>query len=173
MQTSIDEGIDEDSEKTGKKLIAKLAEYKPLAKIEELEEQNYNMIDDRLNNGVEKFNREEEKKEQREKPQARTSSLKERLAAKQKEATQGNNKGYEGTGKTQKIHIGRCRMMNKFTVEEINFMCVFETQNRMKMMEKIRRIMPYIKDSDMEDLSRQVLRKLDGMTDKEFLKISF
>ena len=25
-------------------------------------------------------------------------------------------------------------MMNKFTVEEINFMCVFETQNRMKMM---------------------------------------
>ena len=56
--------------------------------------------------------------------------------------------------------------MNKFTVEEINFMCVFETQNRMKMMEKIRRIMPYIKDSDMEDLSRQVLRKLDGMTDK-------
>lgn len=47
--------------------------------------------------------------------------------------------------------------MNKFTVEEINFMCVFETQNRMKMMEKIRRIMPYIKDSDMEDLSRQAV----------------
>ena len=52
--------------------------------------------------------------------------------------------------------------MNKFTVEEINFMCVFETQNRMKMMEEIRRIMPYIKDSDMEDLSRQVLRKYSG-----------
>jgi hypothetical protein len=63
-------------------------------------------------------------------------------------------------------------MMNKFTVEEINFMCVFETQNRMKMMEEIRRIMPYIKDSDMEDLSRQVLRKLDGMTDKEFAENS-
>ena len=50
------------------------------------------MIDDRLNNGVEKFNREEEKKEQQEKSEAR-SSLKERLAAKQKEATQGNKKG--------------------------------------------------------------------------------
>ena len=84
LQTSIDEGIDEDSERQAKELIAKLAEYKPLAKIEELEEQNYNMIDDRLNNGVEKFNREEEKKEQAEKPQAR-SSLKERLVAKQKE----------------------------------------------------------------------------------------
>ena len=94
LQTSIDEGIDEDSERQAKELIAKLAEYKPLAKIEELEEQNYNMIDDRLNNGVEKFNREEEKKEQREKPQAR-SSLKERLAAKQKEVAQGKKDSKE------------------------------------------------------------------------------
>ena len=94
LQTSIDEGIDEDSERQAKKLIAKLAEYKPLAKIEELEEQNYNMIDDRLNNGVEKFNHEEEKKEQAEKPQARTS-LKERLAAKQTEVAQGKKDSKE------------------------------------------------------------------------------
>ena len=94
LQTSIDEGIDEDSERQAKELIVKLAEYKPLAKIEELEEQNYNMIDDRLNNGVEKFNREEEKKEQAEKPQVR-SSLKERLAAKQKEVAQGKKDSKE------------------------------------------------------------------------------
>ena len=62
--------------------------------------------------------------------------------------------------------------MNKFTVEEINFMCVFEAQDRMKMMEEIRQVMPYIKHSDMEDLAWQVLRKLDGMTDKEFVEIS-
>lgn len=61
-------------------------------------------------------------------------------------------------------------MMNKFTVEDINFMCVFETQNRMKMMEEIRRVMPHIKDSDMEDIVGLVLRKLDGMTDKEFME---
>ena len=94
LQTSIDEGIDEDSERQAKELIAKLAEYKPLAKIEELEEQNYNMIDDRLNNGVEKFYREEEKKEQAEKPQAH-SSLKERLVAKQKEVAQGKKDSKE------------------------------------------------------------------------------
>ena len=94
LQTSIDEGIDEDSERQAKELIVKLAEYKPLAKIEELEEQNYNMIDDRLNNGVEKFNREEEKKEQAEKPQV-CSSLKERLAAKQKEVAQGKKDSKE------------------------------------------------------------------------------
>lgn len=103
LQTSIDEGIDEDSERQAKELLVKLAEYKPLAKIEELEEQNYNMIDDRLNNGVEKFNREEEKKEQQEKPQAR-SSLKERLAAKQKEAAQGNNKDTKELEKSKNSH---------------------------------------------------------------------
>ena len=62
--------------------------------------------------------------------------------------------------------------MNKFTVEEINFMCVFEAQNRTEMMKEIRRIMPHIKASDMEDLAGQMLRKLDGMTDKEFAEIS-
>lgn len=103
LQASIDEGIDEDSERQVKELLAKLAEYKPLAKIEELEEQNYNMIDERLNNGVEKFNREEEKKEQREKPEAR-SSLKERLAAKQKEAAQGKNKDTKDQEKSKNTH---------------------------------------------------------------------
>lgn len=103
LQTSIDGGIDEDSERQAKELIAKLAEYKPLAKIEELEGQNYNMIDDRLNNGVEKFNREEEKKEQQEKPQAR-SSLKERLVAKQKEVAQGKNKDAKEQDKTKKTN---------------------------------------------------------------------
>ena len=37
-----------------KELLEKLAEYKPLAKIEEMEEQNYNMIDNVLSNGAEK-----------------------------------------------------------------------------------------------------------------------
>ena len=103
LQTAIEEGTDEDSERQAKELLAKLAEYKPLAKIEEIEEQNYNMIDDRLNNGVEKFNREEEKKEQSEKPQAR-SSLKERLAAKQKEVAQGKNKDAQEQDKTKKTN---------------------------------------------------------------------
>ena len=61
--------------------------------------------------------------------------------------------------------------MSKFTVEEINFMCVFETQNRMKMMEEIRRVMPHIKDSDMEELGEQVLGKLQSMTDEGFAEV--
>lgn len=50
--------------------------------------------------------------------------------------------------------------MSKFTVEEINFMCVFETQDRMDMIGQIRQVMPHIKDSDMEELGEQALGKL-------------
>ncbi len=37
-----------------KELLDRLEEYKPLAKVEELTEQNYNQIDNVLNNGAEK-----------------------------------------------------------------------------------------------------------------------
>ena len=61
-------------------LLEKLAEYKPLAKIEEMEEQNYNMIDNILNNGVgEKAQKEENKKAQ---DKNAKPSLKARLAEK-------------------------------------------------------------------------------------------
>ena len=32
-------------------------------------------------------------------------------------------------------------------------------------------LMPYIKDSDMEDIAGQVLEKLEGMNDKEFAEL--
>ena len=44
-----------------KELLDELAEYKPLAKVEELTEQNYNMIDNVLNNGAEKKEQEQTK----------------------------------------------------------------------------------------------------------------
>ena len=42
-------------------MLDKLAEYKSLAKVEELTEQNYNMIDNVLNNGAEKKEQEQTK----------------------------------------------------------------------------------------------------------------
>ena len=62
--------------------------------------------------------------------------------------------------------------MSKFTVEEINFMCVFETQDRTQILEDIRQVMPHIKNSDMEKLAEQVLGKLQSMTDEEFAEVS-
>lgn len=59
----ISEGAVPEEIKRATELLEKLTEYKPLAKIEEAEEQNYNMIDNVLNNGVgEKAQREENKR---------------------------------------------------------------------------------------------------------------
>lgn len=70
----ISEGALLDEMQRAKVLLEKLAEYKPLAKIEEMEEQNYNMIVNVLNNGAEKAQREDNKKEQ-EKPAAKVSLI--------------------------------------------------------------------------------------------------
>lgn len=75
-----------------KKLLDKLSEYKPLAKVEEMEEQNYNMIDNVLNNGAEKAKKEDDRKEM-DKPRGRVS-LKDRLAEK-KAIIAGNDKSAE------------------------------------------------------------------------------
>ena len=79
----ISEGALPDEMQRAKVLLEKLAEYKPLAKIEEMEEQNYNMIDNMLNNGAEKAQREANKKDQ-EQPAVKVS-LKARLAEKKEQ----------------------------------------------------------------------------------------
>ena len=50
-------------------------------------------------------------------------------------------------------------------------MCVFDRQGKTELMEDIRRGMPHIKDSDMEELAEQVLGKLQSMTDEKFAEI--
>ena len=78
----IAEGALPEEEKQAKELLERLAEYKPLAKVEELEECNYNMIDNVLNN--------EKPKEEKEKQSGRIS-IKEKLAEK-KEVTRQRDK---------------------------------------------------------------------------------
>ena len=91
-----EEGAVPEKAQRAKELLAKLTEYKPLAKVEELEEQNYNMIDNVLNNGCEKFNKEQEKREQEKPPQK--PSLRERLAEKKAEAA-GQGRGEQEAAK--------------------------------------------------------------------------
>jgi len=98
----ISEGALPDEMQRTKVLLEKLAEYKPLAKIEEMEEQNYNMIDNVLNNGAEKAQREENKKEQ-EQP-VEKASLKLRLAEKKAKllCNDGKNEVKENIKKSQR-----------------------------------------------------------------------
>ena len=59
--TDLDDSEAVQTARKAKELLDRLAEYKPLAKIEELEEQNYNMVDNVLNNGAEKIENEQSK----------------------------------------------------------------------------------------------------------------
>ena len=61
--------------------------------------------------------------------------------------------------------------MDKFTVEEINLMCVFEGQDRKSMIADIKNVIPRIQDSDMVELARQVLGKMEAMRDEEFAEV--
>jgi len=62
--------------------------------------------------------------------------------------------------------------MDKFTVEEINLMSVFEGQDRTGMIDDIKKVIPHLQDNDMEELARQVLGKLEAMGDEEFAKVA-
>lgn len=75
LQEVIEEGADPEDVEKAKELLERLAEYKPLAKVEELEEANYNMIDNVLNN---------EKPKKEEHTEGRVS-IKEKLAEKRAE----------------------------------------------------------------------------------------
>ncbi len=62
--------------------------------------------------------------------------------------------------------------MDKFTVEEINLMCVFEGQDRTSMIANIKNVIPHLQYSDMEELARQVIGKLEAMSDEEFAEVA-
>ena len=89
----ISEGAVPEEIKRATELLEKLTEYKPLAKIEEAEEQNYNMIDNVLNNGVGEKAQREKNKRMEEKPTVRIS-LKSRLAEK-KSQVEGQSKEHD------------------------------------------------------------------------------
>ena len=64
-------------------------------------------------------------------------------------------------------------MNNKFTVEEINLICVFEFRSRAKVISDIKKAIKHLDDDEMVELSNRVVDKLDDMTDKEFAEMEF
>ena len=83
LQDIVDQGdgTQEDIAKA-KELIDKLAEYKPLAKVEEREEQNYNMIDNVLNNLPQDPEEKKEPAPQREMREAEVKKVRKRVSMK-------------------------------------------------------------------------------------------
>ena len=56
--------------------------------------------------------------------------------------------------------------MGKFTVEEINLMCVFNTKSRRVLIEDIGRVLPHLKESEMEELAKRGI--INGKTSVSF-----
>lgn len=59
-------------------------------------------------------------------------------------------------------------MEHDFTVEEVNFICIFAEEGRSKAIEDMERALPYLDDADMVELANRVIGKLQSMTDEEF-----
>ena len=62
--------------------------------------------------------------------------------------------------------------MDKFTVEEINLMCVFEEQDRKGMIADIKKVIPHLQESGMVELAEQVIGKLEAISDEEFAEVA-
>lgn len=58
--------------------------------------------------------------------------------------------------------------MFKFTVEETNLMCCFDTSSRSKLISEMKKLLSKELDSDIAELICKTVRKLENMTDDEF-----
>lgn len=61
--------------------------------------------------------------------------------------------------------------MNRFTVEEINLISIYSTGTRAAVIEEMTIALPFM-ESDMQELAGQTLKKLDHLTDDEFLQLA-
>ena len=66
-------------------------------------------------------------------------------------------------------------MDTRFTVEESNLICVFASESkaftlesRNEVIEDIERVLPYLEDTDMLELSGRVIGKLWDMANEEY-----
>lgn len=61
-------------------------------------------------------------------------------------------------------------MKNKFTVEEINLISIFENKSRSKVIQDISEAMKHLDDEELIELSSRAIGKLKDMTDEEFFE---
>ena len=60
-------------------------------------------------------------------------------------------------------------MNNPFTVEETNLICIFQSNSRTKVVKDIHKAVGHIDDDDLVELSVRVVKKLENMSDEEYV----
>jgi len=61
----------------------------------------------------------------------------------------------------------------KFTVEEENLICIFDTSSRTALINEICAAMPDFDEPGLKEIAENTLKILNGMTDAEFSELSF
>ena len=63
--------------------------------------------------------------------------------------------------------------MDKFSAEEINLMCIFDTESRTALRNDLVTAIHDVYDPDMLAVFNSTLEKLDSITDEDFADIGF
>ena len=64
-------------------------------------------------------------------------------------------------------------MYNKFSVPEINLMCIYGAGDKTALLAELRNSLPYIYEPDMRDVYSSTIEKLENISDKDFSDIGF
>lgn len=61
----------------------------------------------------------------------------------------------------------------KFSVDEMNVICIYDTTDRIKLISQLKTVLPNIEDSELAEITAEAIEKLERMTDSEFKATDF
>ena len=61
--------------------------------------------------------------------------------------------------------------MERFTVEEINLLCIYSTDTRDGLLDDLRVALPDVSDPELREIIVNSIRKLEDMTDAEYIEL--
>lgn len=61
--------------------------------------------------------------------------------------------------------------MIKLTVEEENFLSIYKTDSKRKLIENVNAALPFM-NGDMQELAVRALRKIDALTEAEYAELA-
>ena len=63
--------------------------------------------------------------------------------------------------------------MDRFSIEELNLMCIYNTGSRIGLISELKKLEPELAEEDAElmDLVQNVLQKLTAMSDQEYSEL--
>lgn len=161
----------------GTRAFAIRNEDNPLRTAELSTEQNYNQIDGILNNQPTVAQLEQDAKS------GKPISLMDLLDATRREEKQSvmeqlKTKPPQTQEKSKKSTLNRCRngamIMSRFTVEESNLMCIYNTGSRADLLSELAEMQSHLAADETEllALTKTVMEKLSAMSDTEFESLS-